>query len=163
MAGALSWRWCVRKWIRAFEIMGVTAKIEGLKELQQKLDTLPKKLAKRILRPALQDAGEIVQQAAGVRAPRKSGTLTTNIVVKVTVHHDLAADVKIGPDEESFYGKFSELGTSPHDETSKDGRTWRHPGEPARPWLRPSFVETTDEYTGALIRNINDGLEEVTK
>jgi HK97 gp10 family phage protein len=143
--------------------MGVTAKLVGLKELQDKLDALPPRLARRILRPALQDAGEIIQQAAGVRAPRKSGTLTTNIVVDVTVHNDLQAEVKIGPDERSFYGKFSELGTAPHDETSKDGKTWRHPGEPARPWLRPSFVESTDAYTNALITNIKDGLHEVTK
>jgi HK97 gp10 family phage protein len=143
--------------------MGITAKIEGLKELQAKLNTLPPKLAKRILRPALQDAGEIIQQAAGVRAPRESGNLTTNIVIDVTVHNDLAADVKVGPDEEAFYGKFSELGTAPHDETSKDGKTWRHPGEPARPWLRPAFAESVDEYTKALIDNINEGLEEVTR
>jgi HK97 gp10 family phage protein len=143
--------------------MSVTAKIEGLKELQAKLDALPTKLAKRVLRPALKDAGEIIQQAAGVRAPRESGNLTTNIVVEVTVHNSLAADVKIGPDQSGFYGKFSELGTAPHDETSKDGKTWRHPGEPARPWLRPAFVESTDEYTAALISNINDGLEEAAK
>jgi HK97 gp10 family phage protein len=143
--------------------MGVTAKIEGLKELQAKLDALPPKLAKRILRPALQDAGEIIQQAAGVRAPRESGNLTTNIVIDVTVHNDLAADVKVGPDESAFYGKFSELGTAPHDETSKDGKTWRHPGEPARPWLRPAFTESVDEYTKALIDNINEGLEEATR
>lgn len=143
--------------------MGVTAKLVGLKELQAKLDALPTKLAKRILRPALQDAGEIIQQAAGVRAPRKSGTLTTNIVVDVTVHNDLQAEVKIGPDETSFYGKFSEMGTAPHTETSKNGHSWTHPGEPARPWLRPAFAESVDEYTAALIDNIKTGLDEVAK
>jgi HK97 gp10 family phage protein len=143
--------------------MGVTAKIAGLSELQTKLDALPTKLAKRILRPALQDAGEIVQQAAGIRAPRKSGHLTTNVVVNVTVHSDLQAEVKVGPDKSAFYGIYSELGTSPHPETSKDGKTWPHPGEPARPWLRPAFAESVDEYTNALIQNIRDGLDEVTK
>jgi len=143
--------------------MGITAKIVGLKELQAKLAALPPKLAKRILRPALKDAGEIIQQAAGVAAPRKSGTLTTNIVVDVTVHGDLQAEVKIGPDETSFYGKFSEFGTAPHIETSKDGKTWIHPGEPARPWLRPAFAESVDDYTKALIDNIRDGLSEVKK
>jgi HK97 gp10 family phage protein len=143
--------------------MGATAKLVGLSELKAKLAALPVKLAKRVIRPALKDAGEIIQQAAGVRAPRKTGTLTTNVVVEVTVHNDLQAEAKIGPDEKSFYGKFSELGTAPHDEPTKDGTTWRHPGEPARPWLRPAFVETTDEYMAALVSNINDGLEDVTK
>jgi HK97 gp10 family phage protein len=154
--------------------MGVTVQIDGLAELQAKLDALPTKLAKRILRPALEDAGEIIQQAAGVRAPRlqgstedrptthQAGFLTTNIVLDVTVHNDLSAEVRVGPSKAAFYGLFSEIGTAPHEESSPTGtRPYMHPGEPARPWLRPAFAETVDEYMGALIDNIKDGLDEV--
>ena len=143
--------------------MGITCKIEGLAELQGKLAALPVKLAKRVLRPALQDAGAIIQQAIGVAAPRASGHLTTNIVSEVVVHNDLVAEVKIGPDQSAFYGIYAELGTSPHTETSKDGKTWTHPGEPARPFMRPAFASSVDDYTNALITNIKDGLEEVAK
>jgi HK97 gp10 family phage protein len=140
---------------------GVTYHIEGLKELQAKLDALPVKLAKRVVRPALEDAGAIVQQEAGVNAPRKTGNLTVNIVSEVTVHNDLTAEVHVGPDKSAFYGLYSELGTAPHDETSKDGMTWRHPGEPARPWLRPAFDATKGECLEVIIQDIRDGLDDV--
>lgn len=151
--------------------MGVTAKVVGLAELKSKLEALPTKLAKRVLRPALTDAGEIVQQAAGIKAPREHGTLTTHIVLDVMLHSDLTAEVKIGPSKTAFWGLFSEMGTAPHQETvgwssssiRGSEKTYTHPGEPARPWLRPAFAETTDEYMAALIRNIREGLEEVAK
>jgi HK97 gp10 family phage protein len=143
--------------------MGVSVKITGLAELQAKLDALAPKLAKRVLRPALEDAGAIIQQAAGVRAPRESGFLTTHIDLKVVVHNDLSASVKVGPDKSAFWGIFSELGTAPHEEKSKDGKTWMHPGEPPRPWLRPALTESRDAAIKALVDNINDGLGEVTK
>jgi HK97 gp10 family phage protein len=143
--------------------MGITAKIEGLQELQAKLDVLPTKLAKRILRPSLEDAGAIIQQAMGVRAPRESGNLTTHIGLKVVVHNDLDASVKVGPDKSAWYGMYAELGTAPHTETSKNGKTWTHPGEPARPFMRPAFEESKDAALAALIANINDGLKDVAK
>jgi HK97 gp10 family phage protein len=144
--------------------MGVQCTISGLSELQAKLAALPTKLAKRVLRPALTDAGEVIQQAAGVAAPRKSGHLTTNIVVDVTVHNDLVADVKVGPDKSAFYGQYAELGTAPHMESSPKGtKPYQHPGEPARPWLRPAFASSVDDYTNALIKNIEEGLDEVSK
>jgi HK97 gp10 family phage protein len=143
--------------------MGVETKITGLSELRAKLQELPTKLAKRVLRPALEDAGEIIQQAAGVRAPRESGFLTTHVGLKVVVHNDLSASVKVGPDKSAFWGIFSELGTAPHEEKSTNGKTWMHPGEPPRPWLRPALAESGDDAIKALVNNINDGLSEVTK
>src|ERR1700685_1355397 len=118
--------------------MGVTCKIEGLQALQEKLEALPTKLAKRILRPALTDAGEIIQQAMGIAAPRNTGFLTTHIDLDVVVHNDLQAEVRVGPDKAAYWALFSELGTSPHTETSKDGKSWTNPGEPAKPFMRPS-------------------------
>jgi HK97 gp10 family phage protein len=145
------------------EFMSVEISISGLKELQAQLDALPTKLAKRVLRPALEDAGAIIQQAAGINAPRESGFLTTHIGLKVVVHNDLSASVKVGPDKSAFWGIFSELGTAPHEETSKDGKTWMHPGEPARPWLRPALASSADGATKAMVDIINDGLKDVSK
>jgi HK97 gp10 family phage protein len=140
--------------------MPFTSHISGLKELQQQLQSMPSHLQNKVMRPALEDAGAIIQQEAGVRAPRRTGYLTTHLVIKVTLHgHN--GDVKVGPGKGAWYGWFSEVGTVPHTETSKDGRTWDHPGEPARPWLRPAFLSVQGKVTDALIKNINDGLDEI--
>src|ERR1700722_1347832 len=140
--------------------MGVETKITGLSELRAQLQELPTKLAKRVLRPALEDAGEIIQQAIGVRAPRASGFLTTHIDFKVVVHNDLSASVQVGPDKAAFWAIFSELGTAPHEETSKNGKTWMHPGQPARPFMRPAFAESSDAALKSLADNILDGLKD---
>jgi HK97 gp10 family phage protein len=154
--------------------MGITARVEGLEELQAKLDALPTKLARRVLRPALEDAGAIIQQAIGIAAPRLQGStenrpeahepgfLGTHIVVDVTVHNDLSADVKVGPSTEAWYGLLQEIGVGPHEESSPRGtKSYMHPGQPPRPFVRPAFASCTDEYFDALISNIRDGLDEV--
>ena len=142
--------------------MGVTYQVVGLKELQAKLEALPVKLARRVLRPALQEAGAVIQQEAGVRAPRDTGKLTTDIVVDVVIHNDLVGDVKIGPAKSAFWGMFSELGTAPHQESSPRGTApFMHPGEPARPWLRPAMDTKKEEALQVLANNIRLGLEEM--
>lgn len=144
--------------------MGITYKLEGLKELQDKLAALPKNLARKVLRPALLDAGAIIQQEAGILAPRRTGLLTVNIVNDLTLHNDLSADVRIGPDKQAFYAIFSELGTVPHEEASPKGtKPYIHPGEPARPWLRPAFQNKLKEALEALAQNIEDGLKDVVR
>jgi HK97 gp10 family phage protein len=144
--------------------MGVTYKMEGLAELQAKLSTLPKRLARKVLRPALQDAGAIIQQEAGVQAPRATGKLTTHIVNEVILHSDLSGEIHVGPAKDAFYGLFSELGTAPHEEASPKGtKPYTHPGEPAHPWLRPAFETKGPEALEALAQNIRDGLAEVVR
>ena len=143
--------------------MGIQYKMTGLKELQVKLEELPVKLAKRVIRPALESGAEIIQQEAGIRAPRESGFLTTHIAIDLTVHNDLTAEAHIGPDKEAFWGEFSELGTPPHMESSPKGtKPYLHPGEPARPWLRPAFETKSGEAVQAMADEIRDGLKDVT-
>ena len=142
--------------------MAIQYKLEGLSALKAKLETLPTKLAKRILRPALESGAEIIQQEAGIRSPRKSGTLTTNIGIELVVHNDLTAEAHIGPTDKAYWGKFSELGTAPHMESSPEGsKAYQHPGEPARPWLRPAFASKSGEAVQAIAYEIKDGLKDV--
>jgi HK97 gp10 family phage protein len=142
--------------------MGVEIKIEGLAEMQQKLSALPSRIQKKILRPALENAGSIIQDVAQQRAPYSAGFLSSHIVFKVEFGSDLQASVKVGPDKSAFWGLYSELGTAPHQETSRDGKTFEHPGEPARPWLRPALTESGAEATQALADVISEMWDQVT-
>jgi HK97 gp10 family phage protein len=74
--------------------------IQGLEEMARRLDQLPLALARQIARPALQDAGEIIQAAAEANAEqhRRTGDLAEDIIAVVKVGSDLAnMKVLVGP------------------------------------------------------------------
>ena len=56
-------------------------KVEGLRDLELALRELPKATGKRVLRDALRDAGEPIEQAAAARAPVATGELRTSHTV----------------------------------------------------------------------------------
>ena len=122
--------------------MGVDISITGLKELQDKLDALPTKLAKKVLRPALENAGSVIQKVAERRAPHESGFLEAHIRYEVVFPDAQSAFVKVGPTKSAYWALFSELGTAPHTETSKDGKIWNHPGEPPKLHQGPFGAES---------------------
>jgi HK97 gp10 family phage protein len=75
-------------------ITGVT----GLDEVLRRLDKIPLVLSRNVAHDALEEAGEIIQAAAEASAPRKTGELADDIVVRVRVTGDLrSARVLVGP------------------------------------------------------------------
>lgn len=75
-----------------------TIEIGGLKQLSENLLSIPAKLSAKIMREALHAFGDVVAQAAEASAPRQSGALADDIIVKVHVSGDLSSNyVLIGP------------------------------------------------------------------
>ena len=136
--------------------------ITGLDELQLKLDAIPDRLAKAVLRPALEEAGAVIQTAAEQRAPELTGFTKAHIGFNVKFKDARSAVVSVAPIQADFWAMFSELGTTPHTETSKDGKTWQHPGEPAKPWLVPALHESGTDAIQALADVISDMWDKVT-
>jgi HK97 gp10 family phage protein len=74
--------------------------VVGLEELLRRLDQLPLALAREVARPALEEAGEIIQTAAEANAEqhRISGDLAEDVIVVVKIGSDLAnMRVLVGP------------------------------------------------------------------
>jgi HK97 gp10 family phage protein len=72
--------------------------VTGLEELARRLDQLPVALAQQVARPALEEAGEIIQAAAEASAPRLTGELAEDIIVVVRIGSDLGnMRVLVGP------------------------------------------------------------------
>jgi HK97 gp10 family phage protein len=74
--------------------------VSGLEDLARRLDQLPVALAREIARPALQEAGEIIQAAAEQNAGqhRITGELAEDVIVVVKIGSDLAnMRVLVGP------------------------------------------------------------------
>ncbi len=75
-------------------VTGVT----GLEELLRRLDQVPLVLSRNVARDALQEAGEVIQAAAEASAPRKTGELAEDIIVRTRVSGDLRSNkVLVGP------------------------------------------------------------------
>lgn len=86
--------------------------IHGAAEMAKVLEALPEHLAKKSLVKALRLAGEVVREAAEVTAPRDSGELAKNIIVRsARGNTGTGATVQVGPSSDVFYGLFTEIGT----------------------------------------------------
>lgn len=90
---------------------------------------------------AVEAGGQVLVAKMSQKAPRATGTLSRNIVLKVERTGWQSVAAKVGPGSDAFYGKFSEQGTAT---------------EPARPWMRPAFDENKKEISKA-VRDVLKG------
>ncbi|MBW9113152.1 HK97 gp10 family phage protein [Rhizobium cauense] len=150
----------------------MTAKIEGLKRLQAKLDRLPEKVKQRIREAMEAGADEIVALAKSLvhddtgelrdsigwtygRAPKGAMTLAT---VENT-GGDLTITIYAG-NSEAFYARWVEFGTSAHIAGGKFAGA-RIPAQPARPFFYVSFRVSRKRVKGRITRAINKAAKEV--
>lgn len=115
-------------------------RLEGGKEVAKALETLSKRVSKRVQRDALEMAGEPMRRSMARRAPHEPGPpdLRDTMVMSAAQGQDAnEVAVAIGPSRSGFYGSFQELGTAHH---------------PAQPFARPAF----DEHAPDALRTIGD-------
>lgn len=86
--------------------------VEGAKELDKVLASLPQAAAKQQLKAALRIAGKPVVKAARAKAPKDTGAMAKSIKLRVMTRTRVPAAVSIGPDSDHYYGMFLERGTS---------------------------------------------------
>lgn len=96
-------------------------KITGLKEVQRSLYAYSQQLGDRVVRNALREGAKVVQKQARANAPKRTGTLRRNIVIKnsrinngkrnETIGVYLTVNKsKKGARNDAFYGRFVEDG-----------------------------------------------------
>jgi HK97 gp10 family phage protein len=153
--------------------------IQGLEEMARRLDQLPLALARQIARPALQDAGEIIQAAAEANAEqhRRTGDLAEDIIAVVKVGSDLAnMKVLVGPGypgpgmKTRKRGKYAGgHGMPGYSWASRFGsaKQRRRTGRqvelgshdvPPHPWLQPAFEASQDAAVEAVADRFRDAL-----
>jgi HK97 gp10 family phage protein len=88
----------------------VTVEVKGLKELQEKLEELPLKLAKKDLRSALRAGATLIKKAMIALAPRDTGFLSQHFSIKTKIKtgEEIAGSAFIGPQGKINYPKTSE-------------------------------------------------------
>jgi HK97 gp10 family phage protein len=152
-----------------------TFEIKGLDALQSKLESLPKKMANKVLRGALGRAAMRVLEAVVDMAPRASGFMAEHFNIKVSIKSaDIAGAAYIGPDGKMDYPNRGG-GYKTRFKTGKDdvGRIpvatvvrfneFGTEKEPANPFMSRAWESTKDEALSILVDGINEGLAEAEK
>ncbi|KKM71083.1 hypothetical protein LCGC14_1434220 [marine sediment metagenome] len=97
----------------------ITAKVRGLRELERELNKLPAKMAKLVLRQAINKGAAVVVRAAKQNLVSnqsvESGELLRSIKkatkIKMQGLRGATVNVRVGLEPRAFYGKFLEFGT----------------------------------------------------
>jgi HK97 gp10 family phage protein len=132
--------------------------ISGLAEFERKLKALGSCLQRDVLTAAAKAGAEIIRRDASARAPRRTGSLASNMSIRVKAGQNDAneATVEVGPSKDQFYGYFQEFGTGPNFNAA-GARSIGRPGigsgrgfTRARPFLLPALEANRDRITQAI-------------
>lgn len=122
--------------------------LTGEKELLQKLKKLEDSVRGQVLSDALQAAAKIIQESASQKAPRRTGTLASNIEVGKVNLTASGGEIPVGPNKKAFYGMFVEVGTSKMR---------------AQPYLRPAIDESKGAATSEFTKVLKAAIEGAAK
>ncbi|MDP9991967.1 HK97 gp10 family phage protein [Variovorax boronicumulans] len=138
----------------------VTVKVEGLRELGERMKSLSEDVNNRIARAATAAGAVVIRNAAQAKVPVDTGNLKKNIIVKrlpkgesagltsehiVTVRKGkLTKKQKSTGLKDAYYGQFIEFGTVK---------------APARPFLRPAFDQNKEKAVDAIKSRIDARLK----
>jgi HK97 gp10 family phage protein len=156
----------------------VEFKITGLSELQGKLEDLPKKLANKILRQTLGQAGEIVRLAMARLAPKETGFLEEHFSTKTKIKRDLiAGSAFVGPEGKIDYplnslGEYREV-RNKKGKSRKFGRIavasvarfleFGTSTRNAQPFMTQAWEQTKNQALDKIVGDLNEVLEDAGK
>lgn len=132
----------------------MSTEIKGLNDLIAKLNSLPVKLEKKVIRSAVRKGANIIRDKARGYVPVDHGDLKKSITVSSAKYKKGTIAFAIKPrknkkrNKDIFYGKFVEFGTSKM---------------PARPYMRPAYDEAEREVLETVISDIKSKVDEAIK
>jgi HK97 gp10 family phage protein len=152
---------------------GISIRVEGLSELQAKLEELSTKQADTAIRAALKAGAEVERVAISERAPIKDttggslpdGALANDIVVKIKRSDQGFLYAVVGPDKYTAHvARWVEYGhrlvRGGRSRLLKNGKTGG-PGSqvgtvPEHPFIRPAFESTRQEVVDVMCQTLAD-------
>lgn len=150
--------------------MKTSAKVDGLRELQQRLRALSEDMQKKIPAQATSAAAVIVKKAAIALAPKDTGQLRSHIVIKRLPPGERTATSQHIVTVKKIKRKYAN--TKRNRQTNRVGKTyqsdvayyWRHlefgtAKMAARPFMRPAFEQNKERAKDAIIDRIRKRIE----
>jgi HK97 gp10 family phage protein len=115
----------------------------GMIELVSEMRGLPVRVRRRVVRPGLSSAADVVARAIIARSPVKTGLLRRSVRKKFKRPSRNIEAIMIGISPRAYYWKFIELGTE---------------RQAAKPFVRPAFDGASQDALTALVRTARMGL-----
>lgn len=156
--------------------------ITGMEVLKQRLSKLAPNMSRTIVEEALMAGAHVFQVKAQINAPKKSGKLVKDIGIRAGSNLDARRAYKEPLKAESavfikkrsrHIGRFNEFGTAPHVINARGkvlaangeilGKTVKHPGQPARPFMRPAFETEQSKAIAAVKEYITVNLDRIVE
>jgi len=155
-------------------------KVEGLDEAKRALAALHPKKMRQAERTAMRAAANVLAKQAARNAPSRTGYLRSKgIKVTSSVKGEFgiggaqySAEASVGVNR---VGRFMELGTRAHAITARkkrvmrgrDGRVYgrraAHPGNAARPFLRPAIDQTAGKIVETYSASFKKAIDRATR
>lgn len=138
--------------------------IHGMEALNKAFKKLPDRIAGNVLAAGVRAGAQVIRKAA----IENLGGAKKDIVISKSRSPKGTAKYKVGPSKDKWYLKFKEFGTKPHTINSKGimtdgmtvfGRTINHPGQAAKPFLRPAIDEKSHAALQAMGKQMGKRIE----
>jgi len=155
----------------------VEVHVEGLDRLEKALLGLPDAVCKKALRQAVKAGADIFLTDMRMRARVRTGKMVHDLKARVSVRAtkgSVSADIGARDDRKkgghAYLARFQEFGTKPHVIRARKGKALlvpgggfvyqvSHPGQPARPFIRPAFDSRKDQVVDVLGKTLGDFIE----
>ena len=135
----------------------VTFKITGAKELEEKLNSLPPKFARKAIRDSLRPAVEIWRQEMRALAHKATGWMADQIIIRVSAHGNDEGRATV-----TLSGKQNPSRHARHVPGAINEALWNEFGTrkmAARPFIRPAFESKADSVLEMLISKLKEALQ----
>lgn len=150
--------------------MSDNIQIHGLEELTKALKKLPERIESNVLAAGVRAGAQVVRKAAIANL----GGDKKDIVVKKSRSPRGTAKYKVGLSKDKWYLMFREFGTKPHLIKTKKkkvlagggevfGPVIHHPGQAAKPFLRPALDENVPKIIKAMGAKMGKAIEKEAK
>lgn len=156
--------------------------LSGVKETLRTLEIMGRDVEKAS-KDAVTAGAKVIQKGIKDKAPRGSKSssswqakagkkyavehLADNIVVSETYTEKGEVCVDVGPEKHFFYARMLEYGAGAHDikitKGLRKGKTIRHPGVSAQPFVEPAFREKQREALDAVADVIREAISDVQR
>lgn len=127
----------------------VVTGLDGLDEVEEAFTAGNKRAVKKFLRRVEMKAANVLVKSAEEFAPYRTGNLESEIR-RSSVQGDGTLTVRVGPNQDAFYGLFQELGAP-------------EANVPALHWLEDSARAVQDKVLEEFYNGLREGLEDMKK
>lgn len=140
----------------------LTVQVSGIEDINARLSTLDKRIARKVTSRALRAGGKMVQSAAQALCPEETGTLAKSIKVRAGQRRKGKVRIIVGAGKSwftgpAFYGAFVEFGHKQGSRKLGDNRKMI----PGKNFIKKAYDNTRQSALNAVISTYKSEIDRV--